>query len=55
MKDENTPRYRWAMARVTEAERDKSGSVRALKLKTATTELRRPIHKLVLLLPVEEQ
>ena len=43
------------MGRVTEVECDGSGTVRSIKLKTQRSELRRPIHKLVLLVPVEEQ
>ena len=54
IKDDNLPRNSWSMARVSKTEPDRKGFVRSVMVKTTSTELRRPIHKLVLLLPTEE-
>ena len=43
------------MGRVVRTELHKNGLVRAIHLKTQTSELRRPVHKVVLLLAKEEQ
>ena len=43
------------MGRVVRTELDKNGLVHAVHLKTQTSELRRPVHKVVLLLAKEEQ
>ena len=51
IREDTTPRNEWLMGLVIATEDDKSGYVRAVKVKTRTSELRRPINKLVLLLP----
>jgi hypothetical protein len=53
IKDDNLPPMRWKMARVLDVYQGTDGRVRAVNLKTASCELRRPIHKLVKL-PVHE-
>jgi hypothetical protein len=55
IKEENQPRGSWSMGRVIVTESDKEGFIRSVTVKTSTTEIRRPIHKLVVLLKVEEQ
>ncbi len=55
IKDDAVARSCWSMARVTRTESDRKGTVRVVTVRTATTSLRRPIDRLVLLLPVEEQ
>ena len=55
IKEENQPRGSWSMGRVIATKPDKEGSVRSVTVKTTTTEFRRPMHKLVVLLKVEEQ
>ncbi|XP_064080671.1 uncharacterized protein LOC135197542 [Macrobrachium nipponense] len=55
LKDENTPRLHWLLARVTEVLPDSRGVVRSVKLRTQSSELHRPVSKLVLLLPKEDQ
>ncbi|XP_066988222.1 uncharacterized protein [Macrobrachium rosenbergii] len=55
LKDENTPRLHWPLARVTEVLPDSRGVVRSVKLRTQSSELHRPVSKLVLLLPKEDQ
>ncbi len=47
--DENTPRGQWPLAIVTQINRSRDGYVRSCKVKTATSEYVRPIHKLCLL------
>ena len=51
IKDESLPRNCWSLGRVLTVETDNKGFVRAVTLKTQNTELRRPVHKLVLLVP----
>ena len=55
LKDDNYPRYKWPLARVISVMMDDKDVVRSVKLKTESTELHRPISKIVLLVPVEEQ
>ena len=55
VKDDSCPRSVWPMGRVVRTEPDKNGLVRTVHLKTQTSELRRPVHKVVLLLAKEEQ
>ena len=55
VKDEHSPRNAWSMGRVIMTEPDKEGLVRSVLLKTQTSELRRPVNKLVLLLSNEDQ
>ena len=50
IQDDNASRSTWSIGRVTEVETDKLGCVRAVVLRTAMGVLRRPIHKLVMLL-----
>ena len=49
IKDENTPRNVWPMGLVVEVNSSDDGFVRSVKLKTKSTTLVRPVHKLVLL------
>ena len=64
IKDDNAPRNKWQLARVTEAQKDKNGLVRKVHLAVGdrypsgngkrtrpVSFLERPIHKLVLLVP----
>lgn len=55
IKDCNLPRNTWSMGRICETEVDRKGFVRSVVVKTQTTELRRPVNKLVLILAKEEQ
>ena len=55
IKDDTLSRNEWSMGRVCEVETDNKGFVRGAKIKTQKGFLRRPVAKLVLLLPVEEQ
>ena len=55
IKDDNLPRNTWSMSRFCKKEVDRKGFVRSVVLKTQTTELRRPVNKLVLILAKEEQ
>ena len=55
LRDETTPRYKWPLARITTTMSDSNGTVRSAKIKLADKELHRPINKLVLLIPQEEQ
>jgi hypothetical protein len=50
IKEENQPRGSWSMGRVIVTEPDKEGFIRSVTVKTSTTEIRRPIHELVVLL-----
>ena len=55
LKDDNTCRNKWPMARVTAARRDHQGQVRSVTVQSATgSVLSRPINKLVLLLESPE-
>jgi len=55
IKNENYPRNEWLMGKVITLEKDDKNDVRSVILKTKNGELRRPINKLVTLVPVEEQ
>ena len=55
VKDDNVPRFSWPLGRVINTEPDKKGFVRSTTVRTRGTELRRPVDRLVLLVPVEEQ
>ena len=55
VKDDSAPRNTWPLGRVIKTEPDKNGFVRSVQLKTQTSELRRPVDKVVLLLAKEEQ
>ena len=50
IKDDSMSRSCWAMGHVVDVEPDSNGQVRAVKVKTKSSELRRPVNKLVLLL-----
>ncbi len=50
---DNTPRNSWSLGRVTQVIKDKQGFVRSVHVKTATSELVRPVSKLVLLVCAE--
>ena len=54
IKDEIAPRNVWPMGVVSEVQPDKNGLVRSVQVRTSKAELRRPVHKLVLLLAAEE-
>ena len=47
--EENTPRSLWPLALVKEVVKGRDGLVRSVRVRTRTTELVRPIAKLVLL------
>ena len=55
IKDENTPRNDRSMGVIVNVEPDSKGLLRSAVVRTKTTELRRPVHKLVLLLAVEDR
>lgn len=52
--DPTAPRSSWILGRVLEAMADTKGLVRAVKVKTQTSVLERPITKICLLLECEE-
>ena len=47
--DDLTPRYMWPLGRVTDIVQGRDGHVRSVVVKTKTTTLKRPVHKLCLL------
>ena len=55
IKDENTPRNDWSMGVIVNVEPDSKGLVRSAVVRTQTKDLRRSVHKLVLLLAVEDR
>ena len=55
LRDENAPRNVWSLALVEQAEPGSEGHARSVVVKTRGATLRRPINKLVLILPKEEQ
>ncbi|XP_078384040.1 uncharacterized protein LOC144666486 [Oculina patagonica] len=55
VKDENAPRNVWPMGVVTRVQPDSKGLVRSVVLRTQTTELHRPVNKLILMLTAEER
>ena len=55
IRDENAPRKVWPMGVVTKVEPDSKGLVRSVVLRTRTTELHRPVNKLILMLTAEER
>ena len=50
---DNSPRHVWPLARVTEINLDHKGYVRAVTVKTQSSTLQRPIHKLCLILEAD--
>ena len=55
LRDENAPRNVWPLALVDQVEPDSQGLVRSVVVRTRGATLRRPINKLILILPKEEQ
>ena len=55
IKDENESRNDWSMSIIAKVEPDSKGFVRSAVVKTQTSELHKPVHKLVLLLAAEDQ
>ena len=55
VKDENPPRNAWPMGVVTRVEPDSKGLFRSVVLRMHTTELYRPVNKLILMLTAEER
>ena len=55
IKDENESRNDWLMGIIVKVQPDSKGVVRSAVVKTRTSELHRPVHKLVLLLAAEDQ
>ena len=53
--EDSVPRNHWRMARVVKVFMDSKELVRSVCVKTSTTELERPIAKLVLLLANQDQ
>ena len=51
--ENDTPRNLWKLGRVTKTFPDQNGLVRTVELKTQTMTTRRPVNKLVLLVPTE--
>jgi hypothetical protein len=54
IKADNEMRNNWPMGRVIKAHPDSQGTVRSVRLKTQASEMDRPVHKLVLLVPNEQ-
>ena len=54
LKDDTQARNMWPLGIVDQTEQDDAGDVRAVKVRTQSSVLRRPIHKLVLLLANNE-
>lgn len=55
IREENAPRNAWSLALVVRVEPDSQGLVRSAVVRTRETTLRRPVNKLVLILPKKEQ
>ena len=49
--DDHTPRSQWRIGRIIATHPDAYGVVRTVSIKTSTTELRRPIYKVCLIVP----
>ena len=54
IKDENTPRNDWPIGIIGNVEPDSKGLVGSAVMRTKTTELWRSVHRLALLLAVED-
>ena len=52
IKDENESRNDWSIGIIAKVKPDSKGFIRSAFVKMQTSELRRPVHKLVLLLTV---
>ena len=55
LKDDSLPRCSWSMGKVDAIEPDRNGFVRSVTVKTQVSSLRRPVDRLVLLVPIDEQ
>jgi len=55
VKVDNAPRNVWPISVIAKVEPDAKGLVRSVFLRTHTSELHRPVNKLVLLLSAEER
>lgn len=55
IREENVPRNFWSLALVLQVEPNGQGLVRPAVVKTQATTLRRPVNKLILILPKVEQ
>ena len=55
IKDDNESRNDWSMGIIAKVEPDSKGFVRRAVVKTQTSEPRRPVHKLVLLLAAKDR
>ena len=55
IKDDTAPRCDWSLGLIEDTESDGSGDVRAVSVRTKASRLRRPVHKLILLLASDEQ
>ena len=53
--DDGEPRYRWSFGRLIDVHPDDKGLVRSVTVRTRTSELSRPVTKIILIVPVEEQ
>ena len=53
IRDDNLPRNQWSLGRVVKTESDVKGFVRAVSVKTQFSQFRRPVGKMILLLPRE--
>ena len=49
------PRSQWRLGRITEIYPDDNGLVRQVSVKTETSEVKRPIHKLCLVVPANPE
>ena len=54
MVDPDLPRSSWPLARVIETRPSGDGLVRTVRVKTGTSTYERPVHRLVMVLPVAE-
>ncbi len=55
IKEDSLPRSSWSMGKVDAIEPDRNGFVRSVTVKTQVSSLRRPVDRLVLLVPIDEQ
>ena len=54
LKEEGAKRGHWPMGRVLETHPNEDGLVRSVTLRVGKGELKRPVHKTVLLVPAEK-
>ena len=55
IKEDDIPRNKWILGRVSEVSSESHGHVRSVTVHTQYSDYKRPISKLILLLSVEEQ